>query len=144
KAPCPRARRLPDRGGAGGDGGVAGGKGRARAGLRHAGRRAGRRARGRAGRAGRGGGGAVFPRLRQFRPVQEFRGTRGGLRQAGGGASRRKEEKGMIATSSRTDRSVVGRWWRSVDRWALGALLALALAGLVLVGAASPSVAERI
>lgn len=46
--------------------------------------------------------------------------------------------------SSRSDKSILGRWWWSVDRWTLSALLALAAAGVVLVTAASPSVAERI
>lgn len=44
----------------------------------------------------------------------------------------------------RTDKSVVGRWWWSVDRWTLGALMLLTLIGIMLVTAASPSVAERI
>lgn len=44
----------------------------------------------------------------------------------------------------RTDKSIVGQWWRSVDRWTLGALLLLVLIGIMLVTAASPSVAERI
>jgi cell division protein FtsW len=49
----------------------------------------------------------------------------------------------MIPTI-RNDKSVVGLWWRSVDRWALGALCVLMLFGVVLVTAASPAVAERI
>lgn len=49
----------------------------------------------------------------------------------------------MISTA-RNDKSVVGLWWRSVDRWTLGAFGALMVFGVVLVTAASPSVAERI
>jgi len=42
----------------------------------------------------------------------------------------------------RTDKSIVGRWWWSVDRWTLSALLVLVFLGIVLVSAASPAVAE--
>ena len=45
---------------------------------------------------------------------------------------------------SRTDTSLVGRWWWTIDRWQLAALLALAGFGVVLMLAASPAVAERI
>lgn len=45
---------------------------------------------------------------------------------------------------ARTDRSLLGRWWWTVDRWNLVALVLLMLAGVVLVMAASPPVAERI
>jgi cell division protein FtsW len=45
---------------------------------------------------------------------------------------------------SRTDHSVLGRWWWTVDRWALLALFLIAGIGVVLVQAASPSVAARI
>ena len=45
---------------------------------------------------------------------------------------------------ARTDTSVVGSWWWTVDRWTLGALGLLMLAGLVLVLAASPPAAERL
>lgn len=45
---------------------------------------------------------------------------------------------------SRTDRSVVGRWWWTVDRWTLLAVFLLAGAGIILVAAASPPVADRI
>jgi cell division protein FtsW len=45
---------------------------------------------------------------------------------------------------ARTDRSVLGRWWWTVDRWTLGAVLLIVLIGALLVLAASPAVAERI
>lgn len=45
---------------------------------------------------------------------------------------------------SRADTSVLGRWWWTVDRWTLGALLALIGFGYVMMLAASPAVAERI
>jgi cell division protein FtsW len=45
---------------------------------------------------------------------------------------------------ARTDTSLVGRWWWTVDRWSLVALGALFAAGALLVMAASPAVAERI
>lgn len=45
---------------------------------------------------------------------------------------------------ARTDTSVIGRWWWTVDRWALAALLALMAVGAWLVVTASPSVAERL
>lgn len=47
-------------------------------------------------------------------------------------------------TFTRTDNSVVGRWWWTVDRWAVIALTLLIIMGLVLTLAASPAVAERI
>lgn len=47
-------------------------------------------------------------------------------------------------TFARTDRSVLGRWWWTVDRWTLIAILALAAIGAVLTLAASPAVATRI
>jgi cell division protein FtsW len=45
---------------------------------------------------------------------------------------------------SRADTSVLGRWWFTVDRWTLAALLALIGFGYVMMLAASPAVAERI
>ncbi|PJB71564.1 MAG: cell division protein FtsW [Alphaproteobacteria bacterium CG_4_9_14_3_um_filter_47_13] len=45
---------------------------------------------------------------------------------------------------SRTDQSLLGRWWWTVDRGMLVALLALIVFGVVLITAASPPVAERI
>ncbi len=49
-----------------------------------------------------------------------------------------------MATLSRSDDSTLGRWWWTVDRWALGAFGVLIGFGYVLILAASPSVAERI
>lgn len=49
----------------------------------------------------------------------------------------------MVALS-RTDTSILGRWWWTVDRWSLLFLAALAGFGLVLAFAASPPVAERL
>jgi cell division protein FtsW len=45
---------------------------------------------------------------------------------------------------SRADTSVLGRWWWTVDRWTLAALLTLIGFGYVMMLAASPAVAERI
>jgi cell division protein FtsW len=49
-----------------------------------------------------------------------------------------------VISFARTDRSVVGRWWWTVDRWSLAAIGLLIGAGVVLTLAASPAVAERI
>ncbi|MDW3204071.1 MAG: putative peptidoglycan glycosyltransferase FtsW [Alphaproteobacteria bacterium] len=45
---------------------------------------------------------------------------------------------------ARNDNSVLGRWWWTVDRWTLAALVTLAVLGLLMTLSASPSVAERI
>jgi cell division protein FtsW len=45
---------------------------------------------------------------------------------------------------SRTDTSVLGRWWWSVDRWTLFAVGTLIGFGYIMMLAASPAVAERI
>jgi len=45
---------------------------------------------------------------------------------------------------SRTDNSVVGRWWWTVDKWTLLALFLLAGAGMMMTMAASPSVAVKL
>lgn len=50
----------------------------------------------------------------------------------------------MSAVFARTDQSVMGRWWWTVDRWTLVALAVLIGFGALLVTAASPPVAERI
>ena len=45
---------------------------------------------------------------------------------------------------SRTDRSLLGQWWWTVDKVMLACVLVLVIAGLMLVATASPPVAERI
>jgi cell division protein FtsW len=50
----------------------------------------------------------------------------------------------MNRMPARGDKSLLGAWWWSVDRWTLGALVVLMACGVLLVSAASPSVAERI
>ena len=39
---------------------------------------------------------------------------------------------------ARTDRSALGQWWWTVDRWTLAAVIALMFVGAILVLAASP------
>jgi len=50
----------------------------------------------------------------------------------------------MSVAFARTDTSLLGRWWWTVDRWTLGAVLLISALGIVLTMAASPPVAERI
>ena len=57
---------------------------------------------------------------------------------------KRSASPSILATPVRTDKSVLGNWWWTIDRWTLGGLLALVAFGLILMPAASPSVAERI
>ena len=45
---------------------------------------------------------------------------------------------------SRSDTSLIGRWWWTVDRWTLFAIAALIGFGYIMMLAASPAVAERI
>ncbi|MBT3887512.1 MAG: FtsW/RodA/SpoVE family cell cycle protein [Rhodospirillaceae bacterium] len=47
-------------------------------------------------------------------------------------------------TYSRTNLSLLGGWWLSLDRWNIAALIALAAVGAVLGMAASPPVAEHL
>ncbi|MGF1609755.1 MAG: FtsW/RodA/SpoVE family cell cycle protein [Kiloniellales bacterium] len=49
-----------------------------------------------------------------------------------------------MSTFARTDRSELGRWWWTVDRWTLAALFALIGFGAVLLLAASPAAGGRI
>lgn len=50
----------------------------------------------------------------------------------------------MSYIPARADTSIVGRWWWTVDRWMLGALLLLLAYGAVMSFAASPPAAIRI
>ena len=50
----------------------------------------------------------------------------------------------MVTRISRTDRSLVGKWWWTVDRWTLGITCVLMFLGLFLSFAASPSVAHHL
>ncbi|MFA7431392.1 MAG: putative lipid II flippase FtsW [Rhodospirillaceae bacterium] len=47
-------------------------------------------------------------------------------------------------TFTRTDTSVLGRWWWTVDRWLLAATALLVVMGIILNMAAGPAAAERI
>ena len=49
-----------------------------------------------------------------------------------------------MTTVKRTDTSLLGRWWWTVDRWMLMAIVAIAAIGALLTLAASPAVSERI
>lgn len=49
-----------------------------------------------------------------------------------------------MSAFARSDPSLLSRWWWTVDRWLLLALLTLAGVGFLLIFAASPSVAERV
>ncbi len=49
-----------------------------------------------------------------------------------------------MTTFDRTDRSMVARWWWTIDRWNMSALFIIMVFGAILILAASPPVAERI
>ncbi len=49
-----------------------------------------------------------------------------------------------VTPFSRTDTSLLGRWWWAVDRWMLTVVLLLMLVGAALTLAASPAAGERI
>ena len=49
-----------------------------------------------------------------------------------------------MSAFARSDISVLGRWWWTVDRWTIAAVIALLTAGIFLILAASPPVAERL
>ena len=44
---------------------------------------------------------------------------------------------------ARTNTSLIGQWWWTIDRWLLFSLIALALLGIFLIMAASPAVADQ-
>jgi cell division protein FtsW len=44
---------------------------------------------------------------------------------------------------ARSDRSVLGRWWWTVDRWALAALVVIMGFGILLIQASTPAVAAK-
>lgn len=47
-------------------------------------------------------------------------------------------------TFTRTDTSILGRWWWTIDRWQIAAIFMLLMAGILLIFAAGPPAAERI
>ena len=46
-------------------------------------------------------------------------------------------------TFARTDRSALGQWWWTIDRWLLGATLVLVTLGILLSFGNSPAAASR-
>ena len=49
-----------------------------------------------------------------------------------------------MSAFARTDRSLIGQWWWTIDRWILIALVIITAIGALMSLAASPAVAERI
>ncbi|MFQ5955521.1 MAG: putative lipid II flippase FtsW [Kiloniellales bacterium] len=49
-----------------------------------------------------------------------------------------------MSVLARTDTSLVGRWWWTVDHWTLAAVALLVAAGAILTLAATPAVADRV
>src|SRR5690606_16166452 len=96
---------------------------------------------------------AVVTGLRFFRSVPELREARRGVRRRRQGAARRARRdrrprpadgRGGMSSFARTDTSLMGRWWWTVDRWTLLSIIALMGFGALLMLAASPAAAERI
>jgi cell division protein FtsW len=48
-----------------------------------------------------------------------------------------------MPTLARSDRSVLGRWWWTVDRWILGALVVIMGLGILLIQASTPAIAVK-
>src|SRR5262249_41163850 len=84
-------------------------------------------------------------RLRLVGPVEELRAPRRCVPRHGAGFAGSQEfGEGGVIQVPRDDRSVIGQWWWTVDRWSLGAILAIMAFGVLLTLAASPPAAERI
>jgi len=49
-----------------------------------------------------------------------------------------------MALLSRTDRSVLARWWWTVDHWSVACVAVLIAAGVLLALAASPAVGRAV
>jgi cell division protein FtsW len=49
----------------------------------------------------------------------------------------------MRTTFSRTDDSIFGRWWWSIDRWMITAIISIIACGAILALAASPAIAKH-
>jgi cell division protein FtsW len=77
--------------------------------------------------------------------VEELRAPRRCVPRHGAGVAGGGEfGEGGVIQVPRDDRSVIGQWWWTVDRWSLGAILAIMAFGVMLTLAASPPAAERI
>lgn len=48
-----------------------------------------------------------------------------------------------MLTLDRTNTSMIGQWWWTIDRWTLAAIMILVFLGMLLILAASPAVAEQ-
>ncbi len=48
----------------------------------------------------------------------------------------------MKTTFSRTEESIIGRWWWTIDRWMIAAIISISACGAILALAASPAVAH--
>ncbi len=48
-----------------------------------------------------------------------------------------------MATLARSDRSILGRWWWTVDRWALAAIVVIMGFGILLIQASTPAIAAK-
>jgi cell division protein FtsW len=49
----------------------------------------------------------------------------------------------MRTTFCRTDDSIFGRWWWSIDRWMITAIISIIACGAILALAASPAIAKH-
>src|SRR5205814_6177811 len=88
--------------------------------------------------------------LRLLRPVRRLRGTRRSLPRRRPASHPRRERRRMSPAAAqahhafaRSDRSAIGVWWWTVDRWMLGVVALLIAVGVVIAFAASPAAAAR-